>query len=192
MRSVPSLVVPLLLAVVAGCTPPPPPAAPGNPRAPGAPGAARTVEHILDAEFAPVAPMPAAALLPTRSSGGVYLRSTGKPPQRRFDYTVEWASEREWVVAIGDEARAVYQLDDAGNLRVVREEDATQNAAVLYDPGLIVLPAGLTTGVVEGESTAVVYGMPAAAVGLGGVCESLPLPDIAPRVRELVAAKGGP
>ena len=41
----------------------------------------------------------------------------------------------------------------------------------------------------EDASTAVVYGMPGAAVQLGGVDESLPLPAIAPRLLELVAAK---
>ncbi|QEL16621.1 chemotaxis-specific protein-glutamate methyltransferase CheB [Limnoglobus roseus] len=44
--------------------------------------------------------------------------------------------------------------------------------------------------IAEDESTSVVYGMPAAAVRLGGACESLPLPGIAPRVLELVAGKG--
>jgi two-component system chemotaxis response regulator CheB len=43
--------------------------------------------------------------------------------------------------------------------------------------------------IAEDESTAVVYGMPAAAVEMGGVCESLPLPTIAARVLELVGAK---
>jgi two-component system chemotaxis response regulator CheB len=43
--------------------------------------------------------------------------------------------------------------------------------------------------IAEDESTAVVYGMPAAAVRMGSVCESLPLPAIAPRVLELVPAK---
>lgn len=41
----------------------------------------------------------------------------------------------------------------------------------------------------EDESTAVVYGMPAAAVRMGAVCESLPLPAIALRVLELVSCK---
>ena len=41
--------------------------------------------------------------------------------------------------------------------------------------------------IAEDESTAVVYGMPAAAVRLGAVCESLPLPSIAPRILELCA-----
>jgi two-component system chemotaxis response regulator CheB len=41
--------------------------------------------------------------------------------------------------------------------------------------------------IAEDESTAVVYGMPAAAVRMGAVCESLPLPAIAPRVLELVS-----
>jgi two-component system, chemotaxis family, protein-glutamate methylesterase/glutaminase len=39
--------------------------------------------------------------------------------------------------------------------------------------------------IAEDESTAVVYGMPAEAVRLGAVCESLPLPAIAPRILEL-------
>lgn len=39
--------------------------------------------------------------------------------------------------------------------------------------------------IAEDESTAVVYGMPAEAVRLGAVSESLPLPAIAPRIREL-------
>ncbi len=43
--------------------------------------------------------------------------------------------------------------------------------------------------IAEDESTAVVYGMPAAAVRLGGVCESLPLPGIAPRLLELAGGK---
>ena len=43
--------------------------------------------------------------------------------------------------------------------------------------------------IAEDESTAVVYGMPAAAVRMGAVCESLPLPAIAPRVLELVSCR---
>jgi two-component system chemotaxis response regulator CheB len=43
--------------------------------------------------------------------------------------------------------------------------------------------------IAEDESTAVVYGMPAVAVRIGAVCESLPLPAIAPRVLELVSCK---
>ena len=42
--------------------------------------------------------------------------------------------------------------------------------------------------IAEAESTAVVYGMPAAAVHLGSVHESLPLHQIAPRILELVVA----
>jgi len=40
--------------------------------------------------------------------------------------------------------------------------------------------------IAEDESTAVVYGMPAVAVRMGAVCESLPLPAIAARVLNLV------
>jgi two-component system, chemotaxis family, protein-glutamate methylesterase/glutaminase len=42
--------------------------------------------------------------------------------------------------------------------------------------------------IAEDESTAAVYGMPAAVL-LGAVCESLPLPAIAPRVLELAPAR---
>ena len=42
--------------------------------------------------------------------------------------------------------------------------------------------------IAEDETTAVVYGMPAAAVNMGAVCESLPLDDIAPRVSQLLLA----
>lgn len=43
----------------------------------------------------------------------------------------------------------------------------------------------------EDETTAVVFGMPAVAARLGAVCEALPLPEIGPRIVELVGAKGG-
>jgi two-component system chemotaxis response regulator CheB len=43
--------------------------------------------------------------------------------------------------------------------------------------------------IAEDESTAVVYGMPAEAVRMGAVCESLPLPAIAPRIREIALSK---
>ena len=39
--------------------------------------------------------------------------------------------------------------------------------------------------IAEAESTAVVYGMPGAAVRLGAACEELPLPQIGPRIVEL-------
>jgi two-component system chemotaxis response regulator CheB len=39
--------------------------------------------------------------------------------------------------------------------------------------------------IAEDESTAVVYGMPGAAVRIGAVCESLPLQHIAPRIQTL-------
>jgi two-component system, chemotaxis family, protein-glutamate methylesterase/glutaminase len=41
----------------------------------------------------------------------------------------------------------------------------------------------------EDESTAIVYGMPAAAARIGGLSESLPLGDIAPRVLSLTSLK---
>ena len=43
--------------------------------------------------------------------------------------------------------------------------------------------------IAEDETTAVVYGMPAVAVRMGAVCESLPLTAIASRVLDLVTCK---
>lgn len=43
--------------------------------------------------------------------------------------------------------------------------------------------------IAEDESTAVVYGMPAEAVRIGGVCESLPLPSIAGRIVDLTSSR---
>ncbi|MEO6788809.1 MAG: chemotaxis-specific protein-glutamate methyltransferase CheB [Chthoniobacteraceae bacterium] len=40
--------------------------------------------------------------------------------------------------------------------------------------------------IAEDETTAVVYGMPAAAVSMGAVCESLPLDEIASRISQLL------
>jgi len=55
--------------------------------------------------------------------------------------------------------------------------------------GLLQLRKGGGYTIAENESTAVVYGMPAEAVRLGAVCESLPLPAIAPRILELTLSK---
>ena len=62
-------------------------------------------------------------------------------------------------------------------------EDGADGMRVVRDAG------GYT--IAEDESTAVVYGMPAAAVRLDAVCESLPLPAIAPRLLELATQAGG-
>lgn len=58
-------------------------------------------------------------------------------------------------------------------------EDGAAGLKAIYDQG------GYT--IAEDASTTVVYGMPAAAVEMGAVCESLPLPQIGPRLLELVA-----
>jgi two-component system chemotaxis response regulator CheB len=55
--------------------------------------------------------------------------------------------------------------------------------------GLLRLRQGGGYTIAEDESTAVVYGMPAEAVRLGAVQESLPLLAIAPRILELTAAR---
>lgn len=62
-------------------------------------------------------------------------------------------------------------------------DDGAQGLKELRDAG------GYT--IAEDETTAVVYGMPAVAVQLGAVCESLPLQAIAPRIQQLLTKKAG-
>jgi two-component system chemotaxis response regulator CheB len=54
--------------------------------------------------------------------------------------------------------------------------------------GMLQLHRGGGYTIAEDESTAVVYGMPAEAVRLGAVAESLALPAIAPRIMQLIMA----
>jgi two-component system chemotaxis response regulator CheB len=49
--------------------------------------------------------------------------------------------------------------------------------------GLLVLRQSGGHTIAEHESTAVVYGMPGVAARIGGVCELVPLPEIAGRIR---------
>lgn len=58
--------------------------------------------------------------------------------------------------------------------------------------GLLALRLAGGYTVAEHESTTVVHGMPAAAERLQAVCESLPLPEIAPRLKELVLLQNAP
>ena len=58
-------------------------------------------------------------------------------------------------------------------------EDGAQGLKAIMDAG------GYT--IAEDESTSVVYGMPGAAVALGGACESLPLDKIAFRILDMVS-----
>ena len=55
--------------------------------------------------------------------------------------------------------------------------------------GLLAIRRAGGYAIAQDESTAVVYGMPAAAVRIGAVCESLPLPAIAPRVLDFVSCR---
>jgi two-component system chemotaxis response regulator CheB len=72
-----------------------------------------------------------------------------------------------------------YGSEAMGVLLTGMGEDGAEGLLQLHRSG------GYT--IAEDESTAVVYGMPAAAVRLGGVSESLPLPRIAPRILELAS-----
>ena len=73
----------------------------------------------------------------------------------------------------------------AGGLGVLLTGMGTDGAE-----GLLAMRRAGGYTIAEDRSTAVVYGMPAAAEQLGAACEMLPLPTIAGRIRQLVAASG--
>jgi two-component system chemotaxis response regulator CheB len=102
--------------------------------------------------------------------GYVQLDSSDPVCAQRPSGTVLFASIAE---AYGPEA--------VGVLLTGMGEDGAQGLLQLRDQG------GYT--IAEHESTAVVYGMPAEAVRLGAACESLPLPEIAPRIIDLAQSK---
>lgn len=122
----------------------------------------------------------------TPVAGGLYMA----PAERhlRLEGGQLWLDEREAVSFQRPSGTVLFESMardlGAGALGVLLTGMGEDGAAGLLD---IRRCSGYT--IAEDESTAVVYGMPAAAVRLGAVCESLPLPAIAPRVLELVSCQ---
>ncbi|MBL6455716.1 chemotaxis-specific protein-glutamate methyltransferase CheB [Belnapia sp. T6] len=97
------------------------------------------------------------------------LRLTRDPPV---------GGQRPAATAMFHSIAEVYGSSGSGIILTGMGEDGARGLVALRRQG------GLT--ITEDESTAVVFGMPAAAVRLGGSSLSLPLPLIAPRVLRLV------
>jgi two-component system chemotaxis response regulator CheB len=86
-------------------------------------------------------------------------------------------AQRPSGTVLFESAADVYGHQAIGVLLTGMGEDGAQGLLQLRNRG------GHT--IAEHESTAVVYGMPGEAIRLGGACESLPLPEIAPRILDL-------
>jgi two-component system chemotaxis response regulator CheB len=98
--------------------------------------------------------------------------------------TAAWAARGEPVAGQRPSGSVLFQSvaqtfgeDSIGVLLTGMGEDGAA--------GLLELRRAGAFTIAEHESTAVVHGMPGAAERLQAVCESLPLPEIAPRLREL-------
>ncbi len=113
-----------------------------------------TIDRVLEATLTPVSRVDPAAMLSRGDKSGVFLRSEPAGGAREVSYRAAQADGGEWVVTLEGQSRAVYRLDDAGNLRVVREEDPRQDAAAVYSPGLIVLPGEAVSA--RGEASVVI------------------------------------
>jgi two-component system chemotaxis response regulator CheB len=97
----------------------------------------------------------------------------------RLDTTAEVSSQRpSGTVLLRSLARS-FGASALGVLLTGMGDDGALGLKEIRDAG------GYT--IAEAESTAVVYGMPKVAVQLGAVCESLPLPEIGPRVLQLAS-----
>ncbi|MBI3697476.1 MAG: chemotaxis-specific protein-glutamate methyltransferase CheB [Acidobacteria bacterium] len=117
------------------------------------------------------------------SPGRVYLAAADH--HLRADGRQAWADGGDPVCAQRPSGTVLFQSlarhlgpQSLGVVLTGMGEDGAQGLLELRRAG------GYT--IAEDESTAVVYGMPAAAVRLGAACESLPLPAIAPRILELL------
>lgn len=87
--------------------------------------------------------------------------------------------QRPSVTVMFNSIAQYYRQSAIGVLLTGMGEDGAEGLKSIKDAG------GYT--IAEDKSTAVVYGMPGAAVQLGAVHQSLPVKDIAPRLIELVA-----
>jgi two-component system chemotaxis response regulator CheB len=96
----------------------------------------------------------------------------------RLDRAPPVCAQRPSGTVLFDSMAAAFGGQALGVLLTGMGEDGAEGLLRLRRSG------GFT--IAEDESTAVVYGMPAEAVRLGGVSESLPLSAIAPRILELV------
>jgi len=113
--------------------------------------------------------------------GGGHLRVTPQGFHITHDASVDGMSP-SGTVLLSSVANS-YGPRGIGVLLTGMGEDGAQGMLDLRKAG------GLT--IAEDETTAVVYGMPAAAVRLDAVDHLLPLDRIAPRIRRLIAAEGG-
>ena len=114
--------------------------------------------------------------------GVIYLTSSGH--HLKVTATAAWAARGEPVAGQRPSGSVLFQSvaeafgeDSLGVLLTGMGEDGAA--------GLLELRRAGAFTIAEHESTTVVHGMPGAAERLQAVCESLPLPEIAPRLREL-------
>jgi two-component system chemotaxis response regulator CheB len=138
--------------------------------------------------LASVCPFPVELVERTCSpeAGRVYLATADR--HLRADRRHIWVDGGDPVCAQRPSATVLFQSmarnlggESMGVLLTGMGEDGAEGLLHLRKAG------GYT--IAEDESTAVVYGMPAAAASLGAACESLPLPAIAPRILELALAR---
>jgi two-component system chemotaxis response regulator CheB len=97
------------------------------------------------------------------------------------DASAPVCAQRPSGTVLFDSMASTFGKEALGVLLTGMGEDGAEGLRQIRDCG------GYT--IAEDESTAVVYGMPQEAVRLGAVCESLPLPAIAPRILEMTSSR---
>jgi two-component system chemotaxis response regulator CheB len=118
--------------------------------------------------------------------GKIYLAARDRhlralPGFMQVDAGAPVCAQRPSGTVFFDSMASTFGGEALGVLLTGMGEDGAEGLKKLRDRG------GYT--IAEDESTAVVYGMPLEAVRLGAVCESLPLPAIAPRILEIASSR---
>ena len=109
-----------------------------------------------------------------RGNSHPVLRISSEPPERFL---------RPAVNMLFRSAARLYKKSCLAVLLTGMGRDGAEGCKLIRESG------GWT--LVEDESTCAVFGMPAAAIELGGACEVLPRGELAGRILELVDVRGG-
>ena len=84
----------------------------------------------------------ARALMPTHNIKGIYTADEGKNKGKTFQFTYE-VTPKGLIQNVEGLRRVYLEWDRKGNLILKRDDDFQENVRVMYNPGLVVLPAKL-------------------------------------------------